>query len=135
MSAGDIDKILHLWGVTLAVHSDNPPFADHRDLYKTIDATPLGDVAWQSFSLQYNGDKPSRQCPLWMEQSHEVWFRDPHTVVKNMLANPDFKNSIDYVPYREFEEKGEQRCYKDFMSGDWAWQQAVCIFVAITISY
>ncbi|KAG2755597.1 hypothetical protein P692DRAFT_201801024 [Suillus brevipes Sb2] len=124
MSAGDIDKILHLWGVTLAVHNDNPPFADHRDLYKTIDATPLGDVAWQSFSLQYNGDKPSGQCPLWMEQSHEVWFRDPHTVVKNMLANPDFKNSIDYVPYREFEEKGEQRRYKDFMSGDWAWQQA-----------
>ncbi|KIK32535.1 hypothetical protein CY34DRAFT_18979 [Suillus luteus UH-Slu-Lm8-n1] len=124
MSAGDIDKILHLWGVTLAVHNDNPPFADHRDLYKTIDATLLGDVAWQSFSLQYNGDKPAGQCLLWMEQSHEVWFRDPHTVVKNMLANPDFKNSIDYVPYREFEEKSEQHRYKDFMSGDWAWQQA-----------
>jgi hypothetical protein len=128
MSADDIDKILHLWGVTLAVHNDNPPFADHRDLYKTIDATPLGDVTWQSFSLQYNGDKPAGQCPLWMEQSHEVWFRDPYTVVKNMLANPDFKHSIDYTLYHEFEEKGEQRCYKDFMSGDWAWQQAVYIF-------
>ncbi|KAG2126445.1 hypothetical protein BD769DRAFT_1628445 [Suillus cothurnatus] len=123
MSAGDIDKILHLWGVTLAVHNDNPLFADHRDLYKTIDATPLGDVAWQSFSLQYNGDKPARQCPLWMEQSHEVWFQDPHTVVKNMLTNLDFKHSIDYTPYHEFEEKGEQCRYKDFMSGDWAWQQ------------
>ncbi|KAG1903865.1 uncharacterized protein F5891DRAFT_1126823 [Suillus fuscotomentosus] len=123
MSAGDIDKILHLWGVTLAVHNNNSPFADHRDLYKTIDATPLGDVAWQSFSLQYNGNKPAGQCPLWMEQSHEVWFRDPHTVVKNMLANPDFKHSIDYMLYRESEEKGEQHHYKDFMSGDWAWQQ------------
>ncbi|KAG2134177.1 uncharacterized protein EDB93DRAFT_1242713 [Suillus bovinus] len=110
-------------GVTLTVHNDNPPFADHRDLYKTIDATPLGDVAWQSFSLQYNGDKPAGQCPLWMEQSHKVWFQDPHTVIKNMLANPDFKNSIDYVPYWEFEEKSEQCCYKDFMSGDWSWQQ------------
>ncbi|KAG2140490.1 uncharacterized protein EDB93DRAFT_1241854 [Suillus bovinus] len=124
MSAGDIDKILHLWGVTLTVHNDNPPFADHKDLYKTIDATLLGDITWQSFSLQYNGDKPAGQCPLWMEQSHEVWFRDPHTVIKNMLANLDFKNSIDYVPYWEFEEKSEQCCYKDFMSGDWAWQQA-----------
>ncbi|KAG1840400.1 hypothetical protein C8R48DRAFT_751327 [Suillus tomentosus] len=89
-----------------------------------IDATPLGDVAWESFSLKYNGDKPAGECPLWMEQSHEVWFRDPHTVVKNMLANPDFKGGIDYMPYREFQEKDEQCRYKDFMSGDWAWQQA-----------
>jgi hypothetical protein len=64
MSTGDIDKILHLWEVTLAVHNNNPLFADHRDLYKTIDTTPLGDVAWQSFSLQYNGDKPAGQCLL-----------------------------------------------------------------------
>ncbi|KAG2133730.1 hypothetical protein DEU56DRAFT_757071 [Suillus clintonianus] len=125
MSAGDINKILYLWGITLAVHCDNPPFADYKDLYNTIDATPLGDVAWESFSLKYNGDKPAGECPLWMEQSHEVWFRDPHTVIKNMLANPDFKGGIDYTPYREFQEKDEQRRYKDFMSGDWAWQQAV----------
>ncbi|KAG2132524.1 uncharacterized protein EDB93DRAFT_1309634 [Suillus bovinus] len=124
MSAGDINKILYLWGITLAVHRDNPPFADYKDLYNTIDATPLGDVTWESFSLKYNGDKPAGECPLWMEQSHEVWFRDPHTVVKNMLANPDFKGGIDYTPYREFQEKDEQRRYKDFMSGDWAWQQA-----------
>ncbi|KAG1834931.1 hypothetical protein DFJ58DRAFT_868489 [Suillus subalutaceus] len=126
MSAGDINKILYLWGITLTVHRDNPPFADYKDLYDTIDATPLGDVAWESFSLKYNGDKPAGECPLWMEQSHEVWFRDPHTVIKNMLANPDFKGGIDYMPYREFQEKDEQRRYKDFMSGDWAWQQAVC---------
>ncbi|KAG2032240.1 hypothetical protein BDR03DRAFT_936086 [Suillus americanus] len=124
MSAGDIKKILYLWGITLAVHRDNPPFADYKDLYNTINATPLGDVAWESFSLKYNGDKPAGECPLWMEQSHEVWFRDPHTIVKNMLANPDFKGGIDYMPYREFQEKDEQRRYKDFMSGDWAWQQA-----------
>ncbi|KAG1908200.1 uncharacterized protein F5891DRAFT_1124059 [Suillus fuscotomentosus] len=124
MSTGDIDKILHLWGVTLTVHNDKPLFADHRDLYKTIDATPLGNVAWQSFSLQYNGNQPAGQCLLWMEQSHEVWFWDPHTVVKNMLTNLDFKHSIDYTLYHEFEEKGEQHCYNDFVSGDWAWQQA-----------
>ncbi|KAG2102871.1 uncharacterized protein F5147DRAFT_746797 [Suillus discolor] len=124
MSAGDINKILYLWGITLAVHHDNPPFADYRDLYNTIDATPLGDVAWENFSLKYNGNKPTGECPLWMEQSYEVWFQDPHTVAKNMLANPDFKGGIDYTPYREFQEKDEQHRYKDFMSGDWAWQQA-----------
>ncbi|KAG1792906.1 uncharacterized protein HD556DRAFT_1432393 [Suillus plorans] len=124
MSAGDINKILYLWGITLAVHHDNPSFADYRDLYNTIDATLLGDVAWENFSLKYNSNKPTGECPLWMEQSYEVWFRDPHTVAKNMLANLDFKGGIDYTPYHEFQEKDEQHHYKDFMSGDWAWQQA-----------
>jgi hypothetical protein len=134
MSAGDINKILYLWGITLAVHHDNLPFADYRDLYNTIDATPLGDVAWENFSLKYNGNKPTGECPLWMEQSYEVWFQDPHTVAKNMLTNPDFKNGIDYTPYCEFQEKDEQRRYKDFMSADWAWQQAVRILCLVVLN-
>jgi hypothetical protein len=24
-------------------------------MYNTIDSTPLGDLAWESFNLQYNG--------------------------------------------------------------------------------
>src|SRR6202789_2428935 len=55
MSAGDINFMLNLWAVSLAVHNDEPPFSNTTDLYKTIDSSPLGDVAWESFSLQYNG--------------------------------------------------------------------------------
>ena len=42
----------------------------------------------------------------------------------NMLQNPDFANSFDYAPLREYDENGNCR-YKNFMSGDWAWKQAV----------
>ncbi|KAG2060926.1 hypothetical protein BDR06DRAFT_979240 [Suillus hirtellus] len=80
MSTGNINKILYLWGITLTVYHDNPPFADYRNLYNTIDATPLGNVTWENFN------KPTRECLLWMEQSYKVWFWDPHTVAKNMLA-------------------------------------------------
>ncbi|KAG2156882.1 uncharacterized protein EDB93DRAFT_1101299 [Suillus bovinus] len=90
MSARQIDKILSYWGITLAVHHDNPLFADHKDLYDTIDATPLGDVAWQSFSLEFNGEKSAEDRPLWMQQSYDVWFWDPHAIVQNMLANSDY---------------------------------------------
>lgn len=127
MSARQIDKILYYWGITLAVHHDNPPFADHKDLYNTIDATPLGDVAWQSFSLEFSGEKPAQDCPLWMQQSYDVWFRDPHAIVQNMLANSAYVGEIDYTTYREFQEKDKKRRYKDFMSGDWAWNQSVCV--------
>ncbi|KAG2344783.1 hypothetical protein BDR05DRAFT_855483, partial [Suillus weaverae] len=56
MSGGDIDKLMHLWGGTLAKHDDTPPFADRRDLYLTIDNTPVGDVPWKSFSMKYNAN-------------------------------------------------------------------------------
>ncbi|KAG1731782.1 hypothetical protein EDB19DRAFT_1912379 [Suillus lakei] len=104
MSACQIDKVLYYWDITLAVHHDNPPFADHKDLYNTINATPLGDVAWQSFSLEFSGEKPAEDCPLWMQQSYDVWFWDPHAI-----------------------EKDEKCHYKDFMLGDWAWHQSVCV--------
>jgi len=42
--------------MSLAPHNDKSPFSNATDLYKVIDATPLGGTAWESFSLQYNGD-------------------------------------------------------------------------------
>jgi len=124
MSAGNIDHLLHLWGVSLAAYEDSPPFAGHKDLYTTIDATPIGDAPWKSFGLGYSGDKPSVDVPSWMDKTHDVWYRDPRAVIKNIFSNADFDGEIDYMPYREFSEDGSRR-YKDFMSGDWAWDQAV----------
>ena len=57
MSAPNINTLLDLWASTLLKHKKPPPFANHRDLYTMIDLTPLDDVAWQSFSLQYNDDE------------------------------------------------------------------------------
>ena len=134
-SAGDINKMMHLWGVTLAMHGDSPPFADHRDLYSTIDQTPIGDVKWESFALKYNAGNDDDSDPApWMDASYSVWFRDPHTVVRNMLGNPDFKNEIDYVPYREWKGEGENatRQWRNLMSGDWAWDEAVGGFSGIS---
>jgi hypothetical protein len=36
-------------------------------MYKTIDETPLGDIPWGSFTLQYNGEKPTDDVPQWMD--------------------------------------------------------------------
>jgi hypothetical protein len=58
MSASNINTLLDLWAMTLLKYNDAPPFANHSDLYNTIDLTPLGDIPWQHFSLQYNGEVP-----------------------------------------------------------------------------
>ncbi|KAG0693018.1 hypothetical protein DFH29DRAFT_992452 [Suillus ampliporus] len=127
MSAGNIDKLMNLWGRTLEKHDDAPPFTDHRNLYSTIDDTPVGDVLWKSFSMKYNAnDDDSSGSAPWMGKTYTAWFRDPHTVIHNMLANPDFKDEMDYIPYREFNGDGDnaKRQWHNMMSGNWAWDQA-----------
>ncbi|KAG1781229.1 hypothetical protein EV702DRAFT_962857 [Suillus placidus] len=108
---------------TLAKHHDTPPFADHKDLHNIIDAMQLGDVPWQCFSVQYSGERPE-VVPPWMDEEFEVWYRDPRAMAHNILANPTYKDEIDYVPFREYDASDDTRRWKDFMSGDWAWQQA-----------
>ncbi|KAG1880232.1 hypothetical protein C8R48DRAFT_744596 [Suillus tomentosus] len=124
MSASHIDTLLDLWAATLAKHDDHPPFANHRDLYQTIDSIPLGDVPWQNFAVKFCGDKPDVNIPPWMNGSYDVWFRDPREVVRNMLANPMYADEMDYQPYREYASATNERQWKDFMSADWAWDQA-----------
>ncbi|KAI0309673.1 hypothetical protein OF83DRAFT_1088904, partial [Amylostereum chailletii] len=49
MSGANIDTLMALWAATLPEGME-PPFASNKDLLETIDASQLGDVAWQSFS-------------------------------------------------------------------------------------
>lgn len=126
MSAGDINFILHLWAESLAIHNDEPPFANATSLYKTIDLTPLAGTAWDTFSLQYNGDHAAGDALSWMSAEYDVWFRDPHILVHDLLSNPDFKADFDYAPFQERTSDGVHR-FQDFMSANWAWNQAVSI--------
>jgi hypothetical protein len=126
MSSGDINCLLSLWAASLATHGDEPPFSKATDLYNTIDSTPLGDAPWESFSLQYNGTRPSEGVPPWMDAEYDVWFRDPCTLVHNLLSNPDFKSDFDYAPFQEHTSDGVHR-FQEFMSGNWSWNQAVSL--------
>jgi Plavaka transposase len=129
MSAGNINILLDLWAATLLKHDEPPPFADAADMYETIDSTPLGDIPWQSFPVTYDasGDAPppdsGPQIPQWKYTPYEVWFRDPRLVVRNMVDNPNYKDGFDTTPIRVFD--GDHRQYENFMSGDWAWDEAV----------
>ena len=126
MSAGNIDELMMLWRAGAASSGDQPPFINHDDLYDMIDAIPVGGVQWQHFDVTYNGLRPEMDVPGWMEQTYEVYFRDPRQLFLNMLANPSFAEDFDYSPMQIFDITGSRR-YEHFISADWAWKQAVCL--------
>jgi hypothetical protein len=131
MSAGAIDELMQNWAARPESAGD-PPFADHEDLYNTIDATEIGHVPWESFTVSYNKPLVPGDVTPWKTQEYVVHFRDPRKVLHQQLANPDFKAEMDFAPKQVFGEGGS-RVYQDFMSGNWAWRQAVRVSVFIFI--
>ena len=128
MSAGNIDELLKIWAAGAAASGGEPPFINHADVYDTIDVIPVGGVPWQNFTVSYNGPQPETDVPPWMEETFEIYFRDPRQLFLNILANPAFAEDFDYTPMQIFDINGSRR-YEHFMSGDWAWKQAVCLLL------
>jgi Plavaka transposase len=136
MSAKNTDEFMELMAAILEKHDDDLPFWDHNHLLSTIDKIEVGKVPWESSKARYNGEIPSNgPVPEWMESHYEVFYRDPRLVVYSLLANPDFDGEFDYSPYQEFEN--EERRWSNFMSGNWAWKQAVRLssFLLQTFTY
>ena len=119
MSGRNVDELMQLWGA----FSEQAPFADHGELYESIDSIPLADIPWQAFEVTYTGPRPEHDVPPWMERVYTVWYRCPHEILHAQLGNPDFAGEMDHSPKRTYH--GNERVYQDFMTGDWAWKQAV----------
>ena len=129
MSASDINFIMGLWAASLGPHNDSPPFENAKDMHNTIDSMPLGNIPWQSFTLNYDGPPPENlgpdgKAPPWMTADYNIWFWDPSLLVQELITNPKFKGQFDFVPYQEY-SADDQHHFENFMSGDWAWKQAV----------
>ena len=149
MLANQINTLLEIWATSLLELGGNPLFTNHTDLYHVIDSMSVGAVKWENFKITYKHkrdrqDKPDEQDKVielagqdgqdgqdeseapWMFNVYDVWYRDPHQVIHNLLGCTDIKDEMDFIPYREFNATNNERHWEDFMSGDWAWDEAVC---------
>lgn len=125
-SNASVDELFELWSADNLTHGHTAPFIDHNDMFNSIDSIPTGDVSWESFDVSYEGEgNIPEDVPDWMQEKSRVWYRNPHEVVRNLIANPDFKGEFDYAPYCQF--RNEKREWTDLMSANWAWRQAVSI--------
>jgi hypothetical protein len=141
MAGKKVSELMDIWaahyqGLTGAQgDSDSeldPPFASAQDLYNKIDSTDIGATPWQAFSVQFDANaEEGAGLPSWKTKLYEVWFRDPLKIAEGHIGNKDFAREMDYSPKRVFSRAG-RRQYSDFMSGNWAWDQAVS-YVCTTI--
>lgn len=136
MSKGNIDAVLDIWGrrnVSDGLGEGSPIFSSADEMYGVIDSITYGSAPWRSVSLQYNGPVEAN-APNWKRVKYELIVRDTRTVVDNMLANTDFVDHFDYVPYQEYESPDSDNVrYSNGMSGQWAYRVAVrLIFSSIS---
>lgn len=82
-----------------------------------------GGAPWKCFQTVVDDDLPI-DAPEWQKTSYQVWYRDPDTVIANILANPALAKDFDRAPYIHRNQHGTRR-WCDFMSGNFAWRHAV----------
>ncbi|KAH7917163.1 hypothetical protein BV22DRAFT_1026888 [Leucogyrophana mollusca] len=126
MSAPNIDYLMELWAFETARYDGTSPFCSHKEAYEAIDSIRAGDVPWECLSVEPPDDLPAG-APTWKQNQYQVWYRNPDTVIKNMLDNPDFNGQFDYVPYVYTDGNGQRR-WSNVMSGNYAWRQCDTIF-------
>ncbi|KAI9449318.1 hypothetical protein BJY52DRAFT_1206403 [Lactarius psammicola] len=123
-SAPDIAKGLNLWSVTSIKHGsiDGAPWKNAKEMYAIIDTIQTGSLPFKAYSFSYTRPKPSTPSH-WMEQTYKLNACDVLSIIQEQLATPDFKDQINYAPYKEFNSKGE--CvWSNLMSRHWAFRQA-----------
>jgi hypothetical protein len=103
------------------------PWLSAKKMYETIDQIQAGPAPFCTYYFQYRGPMPPSP-PKWMTQTYELYARDPRLVLQQQLATPEFADQFTPVPYRRFKANGD-RIFSNLMSGDWAWNQAVKIFL------
>ncbi|KAJ4497758.1 hypothetical protein C8R41DRAFT_894448 [Lentinula lateritia] len=119
MSQGNINELLDIWTLTGA------PFDTHDDMYNIIDSIVDGGASWRCFQTVVD-DQLRPDAPEWQKTSYQVWYRDPETVIANILGNPEFSQDFNPAPYVHLGSNGTRR-WADFMSGNFAWRHATQI--------
>ena len=70
--------------------------------------------------------------PHWMQESYKLNVRNILSVFEEQLAPEEFDGQFEYMPYKEYDEKGSH-IYPNFMSGNWAFHEVVRIFIACVL--
>ena len=127
-SGPSIDHALRLWAAQSAKNGyDDVPWKSVDEMYRIIDQIKQGDNPWKTVPFRYQSPL-CEDAPKWMTQNFLLVTRDIRRLLHEQIACTDFNGHWDYIPYREFNCKGD-RVWTNLMSGDWAAKQAVRVLL------
>lgn len=130
-SEAGINKGLDLWLAAIMESGDEQlPWKSAKEMYQTIDSIQQGSAPWKTIPFRYSGPLPAGTPPKWMTDTYELCTQDIQVVLAEQLSCSEFNGHFDYVPYRQFNGKGD-RVWSNLMSATWADKQAVWPFSTV----
>ncbi|KAF5335851.1 hypothetical protein D9758_016692 [Tetrapyrgos nigripes] len=108
MSQGNTNKLFNIWTLSMQKHGDIGPFPNYEAMHAAIDSIPFGSAPWCCLETVPDDNLPE-DAPEWKRTGYQVWYRDPDTVIANMLDNPDFADGFDPCPYVELKHDDGKR--------------------------
>ncbi len=127
LSEARTNELLKIFADTMANTGGEGPFASAKALYTAINDIPYSSLLWKCFISEPRVNLPE-SAPVWQTETYKIWYRDPDVIVWNILANPNFADSFDPLPYLETDHD-DKRWWSDYMSGNFAWRHAVSLVV------
>lgn len=101
-------------------------FHNKYSFLKKIDQLPTGPE-WICNIVTITGNLVDENG-VCMEESVEVWRRDPVECVKELMGNPAFKDYMSYIPEHAYLDKGGKvRIYDEMWTADWWWNTQVSL--------
>ena len=90
----------------------------------TVDELPRG-IDWHCKEICQQGDiigldgKP-------LEETLEVWFRDPVDCIRELIGNPTFRDHLIYAPQKLYTDNSHTtRRIDEMWTADWWWRTQV----------
>ncbi|KAL0058867.1 hypothetical protein AAF712_014428 [Marasmius tenuissimus] len=125
-SKDDVNELLDIWRLDCRTRFgvDAAPLESHRELLSMIDSIKAGDAPWICYET--STEDSENDTPEYKRTKYQVWYRNPDTVISNILSNPDFANEFDAAPYVHLNNEGKRRV-SDFMSGNFAFRHSTMI--------
>lgn len=99
-------------------------FKNKRAFYKCID-TLLRGAKWTCELFEIVGDEKDEKGEFRREILH-LWKRNPVECIRELIGNPAFRDHMQYVPEKVYEdEDGNVRIFDEMWTGEWWWNLQV----------
>ncbi|KAJ3487506.1 hypothetical protein NLI96_g3483 [Meripilus lineatus] len=105
-----------------AIHGRvKPSFQNKTKLYDAVDSLP-GGISWLREEIKLTGNVMGHDGkPL--EETLELWYRDPVECIQELLGNPMFREVMSFVPERLFCDRlGKIRRIDEMWTANWWWK-------------